>query len=85
LIFHREREAIERDSACLALWTVLGGGKEQQFRRFNEQQAALLVTALLPPAIAFHLLRVVLAVLLPIARVSLAPLVRTLPADLLVK
>jgi hypothetical protein len=44
-----------------------------------------LVTALLPLAITFHLLRVVQAVLLPIARVSLAPLVRTLPADLPVK
>jgi hypothetical protein len=44
--------------------------------------AAFLVTALLPLAIAFQLLRVVLAVLLPIARMSLAPLVRTLPADL---
>ncbi|HXX23822.1 MAG TPA: hypothetical protein VEO19_11790 [Terriglobia bacterium] len=49
------------------------------------QQAALLVTALLPLTITFHLLRVVLAVLLPIAGVSLAPLVRTLPADLPVK
>jgi hypothetical protein len=44
-----------------------------------------LVTALLPPAITFHLLRVVLTLLLPIARVSLPPLVRTLPADLPVK
>jgi hypothetical protein len=44
-----------------------------------------LVTALLPPAITFHLLRVVLAVLLPVARVSLAPLMRTLQADLSVK
>jgi len=44
-----------------------------------------LVTALLPLAITLHLLRVVLAVLLPIARVSLAPLLRTLLADLPVK
>jgi hypothetical protein len=44
-----------------------------------------LVTALLPLAITFHLLRVVKAVLLPITGVSLAPLVRTLPADLPVK
>ena len=44
-----------------------------------------MVAALLPLAIAFRLLRVVLAVLLPIARVSLAPLLRTLPADLPVK
>jgi hypothetical protein len=44
-----------------------------------------LVTALLPPAITFHLLRVVQPVLLPIARVSLSPLMRTLPADLPVK
>jgi hypothetical protein len=44
-----------------------------------------LVTALLPLAITFHLLRVVQAVLLPITRVSLAPLMRTLPADLPVK
>jgi hypothetical protein len=49
------------------------------------QQAALLVTALLSLAITFHLLTVVQAVLVPIARVSLAPLVRTLPADLPVK
>jgi hypothetical protein len=49
------------------------------------QQAALLVTALLPLPITFHLLRAVLAVLLPIARVSFAPFVRTLPADLPVK
>jgi hypothetical protein len=44
-----------------------------------------LVTALLPLTITFHLLRVAQAVLLPIARVSLAPLVRTLPADLPIK
>jgi hypothetical protein len=44
-----------------------------------------LVTALLPLAITFRLLRVVLAVLFPIARVSLAPFMRTLPADLPVK
>ena len=49
------------------------------------QQAALLVTTLLPLTIAFHLPKVVLALLLPIARVSLTPLVRTLPADLPVK
>jgi hypothetical protein len=44
-----------------------------------------LVPALLPLAITFHLLREVLAVLLPITRVSLASLVRTLPANLPVK
>jgi hypothetical protein len=44
-----------------------------------------LVAALLPVGIKFHLLRVVQAVLFPIARVSLAPFVRTLPADLPVK
>jgi hypothetical protein len=43
---------------------------------------ALLITALLPLAITFPLLRVVLPISLPIARVSLAPLPRTLLADL---
>ena len=40
---------------------------------------------MLPLAITLHLLRVVQAILLPIARVSLAPLMRTLPADLPIK
>ena len=66
---------------------VGGGLKNQQLAGSQVvvcrlQQAALLVTALMPLAIAFRLLKVVLAVLLPIARVSLAPLLRTLPADL---
>jgi len=43
-----------------------------------------LVPALLPLAITFHLLRVVLAVLLPVTGVCPAPLLRTVPADLLI-
>jgi hypothetical protein len=41
-----------------------------------------LVTALLPLAIAFHLLSVVLAILLPVARMCRAPLPRTLHGNL---
>jgi hypothetical protein len=44
-----------------------------------------LVTALLPPTITFDLLRVLLAISLPVSGVILTPLMRTLPADLLVK
>lgn len=47
-------------------------------------QAALLVPELLPLAIPFHLPRVVLTVLPPVARMRCAPLARTLPAHLLV-
>jgi hypothetical protein len=43
-----------------------------------------LLTASLPLAMAFPLHRVVLPISLPIATVSLAPLLRTLPAHLTV-
>jgi len=43
-----------------------------------------LVSQTLLPAISFHLLRVVLAIFLPIAWVRFAPLPRTLQADLLI-
>jgi len=47
-------------------------------------QAPLFVTQALLSAISFHLLRVILAIFLPIVRVRLAPLPRTLQAHLLV-
>src|SRR6516225_9722412 len=47
-------------------------------------QAPLFVTQALLSAISFHLLRVVLTIFLPIVRVRLAPLPRTLQANLLV-
>ena len=47
-------------------------------------QAPLFVTQALLSAISFHLLRVILAIFLPIVRVRLAPLPRTLQANLLV-
>jgi hypothetical protein len=43
-----------------------------------------LVPQALPSAISFHLLRVTLAIFLPIVRVRLAPLPRTFQADLLI-
>ena len=48
------------------------------------RQPPLLVPQALLPAISFHLLRVVLAIFLPIVRVRLAPLPRALQADLLI-
>ena len=47
-------------------------------------QSPLFVTQALLSAISFHLLRVILAIYLPIVRVRLAPLLRTLQAHLLV-
>ena len=47
-------------------------------------QPPLLVTPALLSAVSFYLLRVILAVFLPIARVCLTPLPRTLQAHLLV-
>jgi hypothetical protein len=48
------------------------------------RQPPLFVTQSLLSAISFHLLRVLLAIFLPIVRVRLTPLPRTLQADLLV-
>ncbi|PYV92276.1 MAG: hypothetical protein DMG90_04830 [Acidobacteria bacterium] len=48
------------------------------------RQPPLLVPQALLLAIAFHVLRVVLAIFLPVVRVHLAPLPRTLQADLLI-
>jgi hypothetical protein len=48
------------------------------------RQAPLSVPRALLPAISFHLPRVFLTILLPIVRVHLAPLPRTLQADLLI-
>lgn len=47
-------------------------------------QPPLLVAQALLSAISFHLLRVILSIFLPIVRVGLAPLPRTLQAHLLV-
>jgi hypothetical protein len=47
-------------------------------------QPPLFVAQALLPAISFYLLRVILAIFLPIVRVRLAPLPRTLQAHLLV-
>jgi hypothetical protein len=48
-------------------------------------ELAFLVAQALPPAISLHLLRVVLAIFLPIGGVRLAPLPQTVQADLLVQ
>ena len=48
------------------------------------RQPPLLIAQALLPAISFHLLRMILAISLPIVRVRLAPLPRTLQADLLI-
>ena len=47
-------------------------------------QPSLLITQALLSAISFHLLRVILAIPLPIVRIRLAPLPRTFQAHLLV-
>ena len=47
-------------------------------------QPPFLVPQALLPTISFHLLRVILAIFLPIVRVPLAPLPRTVQADLLI-
>jgi hypothetical protein len=52
--------------------------------RAKLHQSPLFVTQALLSAISFHLLRVILAIFLPIVRVRLAPLPRTLQAHLLV-
>jgi hypothetical protein len=48
------------------------------------RQPALFVPQALFSAISFHLLRMILAIFLPIVRVRLAPLPRTLHANLLI-
>ena len=48
------------------------------------RQPPLLITQALLPAILFHLLRMILAISLPVVRVCFAPLPRTLQADLLI-
>jgi hypothetical protein len=48
------------------------------------RQSALFVPQALFSAISFHLLRMILAIFLPIVRVRLAPLPRTLQANLLI-
>ena len=48
------------------------------------RQPPLLIAQALLPAISFHLLRMILAISLPVVRVGLAPLPRTLQADLLI-
>src|SRR6266576_10059 len=48
------------------------------------RQPPFLVPQALLPTISFHLLRVILAIFFPIVRVPLAPLPRTVQADLLI-